>query len=1368
MFLSENGASNAIPKFDCHSEPATLGPRWTRWLTSFELFADGKGLIITEGTNATTRQRRRAMLLHLAGPDVQEIFSTLADTGEPTDYAAAVTALNGYFLPKVNSAFARQKFHRLQQKEGETVLQFVTRLRKEGKDCNFGADFDNQIRDAVLCKCRSDYVRRKLLEEREELTLARTLELAEQCESVEHQMSQLKVSEPSKEGANRVYEKPGRPKGKSRSKGNKSRESQCYRCGLSGHLGGDPKCPARGQTCRKCKGKDHFASVCKTKPKKPGVNQIQEEQQANGEQIDYAFRVTYEVQSNMLKLFVGGVELEMLVDSGATNNIVDEETWENLKVKKVKCKSEAAPVGRKLYAYGSSKPLPVKGRFMCEVSVGKGRAQAEFLVIRGKGVPLLSKDTAMKLGVLKIGVDIATVGETKETLQQKFPEVFSGIGKLKSKQVTLHIDPSVKPVAQPLRRVPFNLQEKVERKVEELLRCDIIEEVDGPTPWVNPVVIIPKPDGDIRLCIDMRRANEAIIRGRYPIPTVDELLHNMNGSKVFSKLDLKWGYHQLELNPESRQITTFVTHKGLYRYKRLLFGVSSASEQYQHEISTALAGIEGVDNISDDIIVHGPDQATHDQRLHRTLERLRQHGLTLNVDKCLFNVDRLIFMGILLSEKGIGPTKERVRALQETREPATVSEVRSFLGLANYSSRFIPHFATLTEPLRKLTRKDIPFHFGPEQKAAFESLKQSMAETGTLAYFDKNAATKVIADASPVGLGAVLIQSQNGVWVPICYASRSLTDCERKYSQTEKEALALVWACERYHAYIYGMKFELVTDHKPLEVIYGPRSKPCARIERWVIRLQPYDFQIVYAPGQSNIADPLSRLLNQDNTTNHQHEAEEYVRFVAINATPRALTTREVEEASAVDEELKALRKAIKTGRFEQCNDYAPAAGELCVIGQLVLRGTRIVLPSKLRSQAISLAHEGHLGIVGTKQNLRSKVWWPRMDKAAEKFCKSCYGCQLVARADPPEPLKSTTLPEGPWQDLAIDLLGPLPSGHSILVVVDYYSRYYEYAIMTSTVTEKVIDNLEEIFSRHGLPITIKSDNGPQFRSEEFREYCKQNGITHLKTTPKWPQANGEVERQNASLMKRIRIAQAEGLDWTKELRRYVTKYRCIDHATTGKSPAELLFNRKMRGKLPELHADYRSDLETRDRDAEVKAKTKAYADRSMNAKPSEIQVGDQVLVRQEKKDKLSTPFNPVPFQVVSKTGNSVVVETPSGTQYSRNTSHVKKFIAPETPSASPKEQSVGPDETTVPTVIPSQVVSGSTPVLPATALDKYQIRTEPSVQARAEHGYGTVPVCNDAVDDQATVPSIPATPRCERPQRQRRLPERYKDFVLK
>lgn len=419
------------------------------------------------------------------------------------------------------------------------------------------------------------------------------------------------------------------------------------------------------------------------------------------------------------------------------------------------------------------------------------------------------------------------------------------------------------------------------------------------------------------------------------------------------------------------------------------------------------------------------------------------------------------------------------------------------------------------------------------------------------------------------------------------------------------------------------------------------------------MRLQPYDFRVIHIPGTHNIADPLSRLLGPSAKDEiHTHKAEEYVRFIAVCATPCALTTKEVEQTSANDVELQKLRTAIQTGCFYECPAYRHIAGELSVIGQIILRGTRIVLPQSLRGRALQLAHEGHLGVVGTKQHLRTKVWWPGMDKAAERFVRTCYGCQLVAKPDVPEPLSPTVMPEGPWQNLATDLLGPLPDGHSILVVVDYYSRYYEYAILKSTTAEKVIDRMEDIFSRHGLP--IRSDCGPQFQSSLFQAFCQENGIHHIKTTPKWAQANGEVERQNASLMKRVRIAQAEGHGWKKELRKYVTVYRSIQHATTGKSPAELLFQRKIRGKLPDITAPH-SDLEARDKDAEQKGKAKIYADHRRGAKTSDIEVGDQVLVRQDKTDKFTTTFHSTPHKVVHKEGNSVVVQSPTGVRTEYN-----------------------------------------------------------------------------------------------------------------
>ena len=245
----------------------------------------------------------------------------------------------------------------------------------------------------------------------------------------------------------------------------------------------------------------------------------------------------------------------------------------------------------------------------------------------------------------------------------------------------------------------------------------------------------------------------------------------------------------------------------------------------------------------------------------------------------------------------------------------------------------------MTEPMRRVLKTGAKFEFGKDQNKAFHNIKSAMAEATTLAYFDKNCRTKIIADASPVGLGAVLVQEQNGEIVPISYESRSLTDTKQKYSQTECKALALVWACERFHMYVYGQEFDLITDHKPLQAIYGPRSKPSTRIERWILRIQPYNYNVVYIPGSKNVADPLSRLLKLEpglqSPVVYNHGADEYGRFVAITATPSALTMRQIEEASANDPELDEVRKALKSGNFQKCEKFEPIAGELCQIGRL-------------------------------------------------------------------------------------------------------------------------------------------------------------------------------------------------------------------------------------------------------------------------------------------------------------------------------------------------------------------------------------------------------------------------------------------------
>ena len=1105
--------------------------------------------------------------------------------------------------------------------------------------------------------------------------IARSLELSQ---------TQAKQIEGDVGASVNAIKEDNKPEGNGRSD---QKSLKCYRCGQSGHFASDKHCPARSKTCTKCHMTGHFASVCRTKSKqeqkkkntwKQGgrgkVNCVE-----NGEDDEYAFTVGLSKSwdrsgSEMVNLQVGGVNLNgVLIDSGSSCNIIDQKTWQELKQKGVKCKSEKT--NQKLYPYGTSEPLDTLGKFEASVNLARKDVTPEFIVICNEGRPIMGRKTAMELDVLRLGPQANAV--STPDLVDKYKACFEGVGKLTDYQVKIHVNREVNPVAQHPRRVPFSLREKVESKLHELEQLDIIEKVKGPTPWVSPIVVVPKPSGEIRLCVDMRRANEAIVRERHPVPTVDEVLQDMTQSSVFSKLDLKWGYHQLELSEESRDITTFSTHAGLYCYKRLMFGVTSAPEIYQHAIQQALHGCEGVRNISDDIILHGKDDQQHDERLEKLLERLQQRGLTLNSEKCKFKMPQLEFMGYLLSTRGIGPTESKVEAVVNAREPESVAEVRSFMGLVNSSAKFIPNLATVSEPLRQLTRKGVTFKWGEKQQEAFKALKETLASAETLAFYDKDAKTRVIADASPVGLGAVLVQEQNGNWRPVYYASRSLTAVERRYSQTEREALALVWACQRFHVYLYGKHFELETDHKPLEVIYSSKSQPSVRIERWVLRLQPYEFTVMYCPGPQNIADALSRL-TQEISNESKNVAEEYIRYVAENAAPRAIPIQVIEEASAEDEEIALLRKCVQTNDWTVAEPVFKAVrNELIVLGKLVLRGTRLVIPMKLRKQVLDLAHKGHQGIVKTKQRLRTKVWWPSIDRQAEQRCRTCHGCQLVWKPLPPEPLKRTELPTQPWQDLAIDLLGPLPTGEYLLVVVDYFSQFFEVAVTKSVTSGKMISCLEAMFATHGLPLSIKTDNGPQFVSEEFEVYLRDNNIEHRTSTPLWPQANGEVERQNRSLLKAMRVVHSEGRDWRKELQKFLLGYRSTPHTTTGVSPAKLLFGREIRSKLPgveELHSAS-NESEVLDRDRERKQKGKDYADNLRGACESNLKEVDKVL-QKPKSDKLSPSFEATRYEVVNKQGDHVEIKSPAGIHYKRNVTHLQKYEedkSQETAASNPK-----------------------------------------------------------------------------------------------
>jgi hypothetical protein len=993
----------------------------------------------------------------------------------------------------------------------------------------------------------------------------------------------------------------------------------------------------------------------------------------NNKHVDYAFSLQDNAILENTPVIIGGVEIQILVDSGATCNVINEFTWNRMKQQHVVCDSKKE--SRTLLAYGTNK-LNVIGTFMAETQVGDKSLQAEFLVVRGEDHCLIGRDTSIQLGLLWLktdNVNYVTGGNTVYDILKKHEEIFmdNTIGKLKDYKLKLHINEDIKPVVQSVRRIPYGLRKKVEDKITELERMDIIEKVDGPTSWVSPVVVAPKPSGDIRICVDMRMANVAVERERHPIPTVDEVLAELNGATIFSKIDLTLGYHQIELDLDSRDITTFATHMGLYRYKRLMFGINAAPEHYQRIIRNVLQDCEGVQNISDDIIIHGKTQEEHNVRLDKVLTKLHSSGLTANKRKSRFSITKLEFMGHLLTTAGISPTETKVEAVQKTRIPQNAKDVRSFLGLVNFCAKFIPGLATVAEPLRRLTRHNIQFEWSTEQDKSFKELKRRLTNAKTLAYFDQDADTVLISDASPVGLGAILAQRQEDCdqYRAVCYASRALSDVERRYSQTEREALGIVWACERFFMYVYGIPFTIVTDHKPLEYIFNRKisGRVCARVERWALRLQNFTFKVQYQPGAINAADSLSRLSITDKPST-QNIAEDYIYFVAEHAVPKVMTPADIERISAEDEELKVVRECINTGQWTTADEkirhaYQPIQIELSCLGQLVLRGCRIVIPVKLRDQTVKLAHEGHQGIVKTKQRLREKVWWPGMDCEVEKLCKSCHPCQVVAGPGDMEPLHSTKMPNKAWDVLAIDIMGPFPDGYYAFVVVDYYSRYFEVVLRKSFTAQDIVDSLDNMFAMHGWPIAIRSDNGPQFVADVFEYFLADNAIKHLKTTPYWPRANGEVERQNRSLLKAIRTAHAAKKSWRSELNKYLLAYRSTPHSSTGVTPAKLMFGRELRTKLPQLELSLYDNEDIRDRDAMAKDTQTQYYNKKYHTKLSDIVVGDQVLVRQPKENKFSTNYKPEPLNVIQKSGSQVILQSQDGIQSKRNTSHVKKFV---------------------------------------------------------------------------------------------------------
>ena len=445
---------------------------------------------------------------------------------------------------------------------------------------------------------------------------------------------------------------------------------------------------------------------------------------------------------------------------------------------------------------------------------------------------------------------------------------------------------------------------------------------------------------------------------------------------------------------------------GLLRHKVLVMGFKGASEELQYAVKMKVTrGLKGVRNLHDNILVHGKTRELHDLYLITLCKRLRVCGMTASKDNCKLGVQELNFFGLKISKNGVCINDDKVLALRNTIKPDNASELRSFLGLASYCSTHIPDLATISEPLREVSRESVIFQWNTEQEQAFKSIKDKLVTTA-LSFYNVDWSTEVTVDASPVGVAAVLAQlnpSNEKIRNIITCVSRLLTDVERRrYSQVEKEALAVVWACERLYLYFIGRKFRLVTDNRAVELIFrNPKSDPPLRIKRWVLRLIDFDFTIIHRPGKYNIADIFSRHPCENCEYSIEDDTRSYVAFVTSNSIPKSMGNEEIIEATKRDEELQVLISLIRNEKSisqnEILNDqvrsvYQRVYDELCVNDEgVVLRGHRLVLPESLRMKAIKIAHEGHQGVSKTKALVRTKIWFPGIDQMVEELISDFY-----------------------------------------------------------------------------------------------------------------------------------------------------------------------------------------------------------------------------------------------------------------------------------------------------------------------------------------------------------------------------------------
>ncbi len=1172
---------------------------------------------------------------------------------------------------------------------------------------------EERLRDRLIFGLYSEKIRQKVLEEPfETLTLERTHQIVQAMES-----SQLTSEDLQKQNVSvdkvKSRNKSAYKQGKFEQNRGAMPKKDCYRCGRQRHKM-EKDCPAYDAQCRNCHKTGHYEKCCR-RPRQEGSKQEVNKKSLQTVRVAELHKMNDTRPRLQISTRIGKSKHDImwLCDTGAEVSVIGLSQLNSFKGYK-KRQSDVTLYG------ATDDELGELGRVIGTLQYGDIVLETDIYVVKILPMPILSHVGLKKLGILherwpyvnalsldkkecRREVEVGKIienGELRGKLFKEFPNVFPDdntvepLRPMNGKPMEIELMPDAKPFKRyKANTLPYAWEGKVKAQLDTMVAKDVIEtvEADDVGEWCLGMVAVPKRGSDEpRITIDFSPLNKYVKRRGYPtkIPK-DEVAQIPAGMKFFTTLDGRHGYWQVLLNKASRYLTTFITPWGHYRFKRNVMGLVSAGDEHNLRGDEAIAGIGNVKKIVEDIVIYDKDYDEHIKRVTEVLKRCEKAGITLSRKKAVIAQPEVEWCGYKLTEHGYTISPRMGEALKRFPVPKSRTDVRSFSGLVQQFEGLSPNLTGLMKPIRELQSTKAVFQWTNDQQKAFDDVIKELSSTRILTSYRPGAKLRLETDAAQkTGFGFALWQEEpDDVWRLLRCGSRTVSDAESRYSVTESELKAVVSAVKKLRLYLEGAHFLLIVDHKPLIPILNSKCLDeitSPRIRNLKEKLMGFNFTTQWREGVKHVvADVFSRYPvsapDEDELVGDEEIEGICVQQLNLNAVAISSLRRDtgitdlnvtrVKQEIDKDPTMGKLRQMVLNGfpgkKQDLCHELTPywtERHEFSVVDDIILRGKRMVIPPSMRLHVLNGLHAAHQGINRTLQRARQCVYWPRLTNDIRQRIEGCPACAENQASQCKEPLLQDKLPTRPGEAIAADIF---TVGKDYLVITDKYSGWVEiFGADQSMNTARIKNYFTSWFAALGVPTRLTTDGGPQFKSGEFASFCEQWGIIYDPSSPYHPISNGYAEAAVKSMKGIIKkVAPGKNVS-TPSILEALLEYRNTPK-DDGLSPAQRLFGRPMKTRLPAHPIAYKKTLQNEIRQADKKAlllKEKAKTRYNQNAKEmNKLTIGDIVRVQHHVTKRWDLIAEVIG---IKERGRSYQVRSETGRLYWRN----RRFLRPYNP----------------------------------------------------------------------------------------------------